>query len=255
MAFPLSRTAIKRLLSTAMVVLGILGGLALLPPSREMPDFSQWPAGDARKSRFFGYLQPLIEAENERVREQRGEVERLANLAAEDDLRWLGRRRLAALAEAYRVPHEDVPAIDVLDELRMRVDTVPLSLALAQAAKESGWGTSRFAREGYALFGERCFEAGCGIVPKARGKGLRHEVTRFDSPREAVASYVRNLNTHPDYATFRQHRANLRRTPSPHPGIDLAGTLMSYSERREDYIREVRQMIRFNGLAGLTADD
>jgi Bax protein len=130
------------------------------------------------------------------------------------------------------------------------VDAVPVSLALAQAAKESGWGTSRFAREGYALFGERCFETGCGMVPRARRKGLSHEVTRFDSPREAVASYVRNLNTHPDYAEFRQLRAKLRQAPSPHPGIDLAGSLTSYSERREAYVREIREMIRFNGLAG-----
>jgi Bax protein len=244
----------KRLLTAALVIIGILSSLALLSMSRDMPDFTEWPAGEARKTQFFGFLRPLVEAENARVLEQREDLERLAEAAAEDDLGWLGRRRLAALAESFGVPHEDVAVPEVIRELRLRVDTVPVSLALAQAAKESGWGTSRFAQNGHALFGERCFKTGCGMVPKARVAGLRHEVTHFDSAEEAVASYVRNLNTHPDYAEFRQRRAQLRRTPNPHPGIELAGSLSSYSERRDDYIREIRQMIRFNGLAGDAGD-
>ena len=109
MAFPMSRTAIRRLLSTAFAVVGILGGLALLPPSREMPDFSQWPAGDARKSQFFGYLQPLIEAENERVREQRGEVERLGanrRLCRLSEHGQRADRALGGLAKCRLIFHE-----------------------------------------------------------------------------------------------------------------------------------------------------
>jgi len=251
---PMPGFRVRGPLLAAIAVAGIAGGMTVLPGfspsgSQDLPDFTQWPAGPERKTRFFRYLRPLVEAENARILADRERLSRLAGQAARDRLSWLDRRRLRTLADDYDVPYVGVHPTTVVAQLLLRADAVPVSLALAQAAKESGWGTSRFAREGFALFGERCFEAGCGMVPRARRAGLKHEVTRFDSVREAVSGYIMNLNTHRDYEAFRQMRAQLRNQASPHPGIDLAGTLVSYSERREAYIREIRQMIRFNGLS------
>jgi Bax protein len=218
-----------------------------------LPDFSGWPAGEARKAQFVGFLRPLLEAENRRVLAER---ERLTTLAAELTQRppgWLERRWLLKLADAYRVDVADRKPTALLDELLLRVDAVPASLGLAQAAKESGWGTSRFALAGNSLFGERCFRAGCGVVPEARRPGLRHEVRAFTTPRAAVASYIRNLNTHPDYQALRERRAALRAAGSPITGLALATELLSYSERGETYVDEVRTLIRSNDLGGPTA--
>jgi Bax protein len=217
------------------------------PEPVTLPDFTQWPAGRTRKAEFFAFLRPLLEAENARIRAQRDRLERLAARAPED-LDRSDRAWLRDLAREYHLePAVDTPA-DQIEALRLRVDTVPVSLGLAQAAKESAWGTSRFAVEGNALFGQRCFEAGCGLVPERRRQGLSHEVRHFDSPATAVASYLRNLNTHRDYQTLRRLRAELRARGERVTGHRLAGTIARYSERRDAYIQEIRQMIHFNGL-------
>ncbi|MEZ5559585.1 MAG: hypothetical protein R3E86_13705 [Pseudomonadales bacterium] len=89
------------------------------------------------------------------------------------------------------------------------------------------------------------------MVPRRRRPGLRHEVQRFDSAAESVRGYLHNLNTHPDYEALRRARAALRAAGKPLTGTALAEHLVSYSERREDYIAEIRQMIRYNGLGAL----
>jgi Bax protein len=197
-------------------------------------------------------MRPLLEAENARVLADRQRLQRIAEHPA--DLGWLDRRRLVALAEAYRIEDPELSDSALVDELLLRVDAVPVSLGLAQAAKESGWGTSRFAAEGFNLYGQRCFDPGCGMIPKARKQGLRHELARFDSPSQGVASYLRNLNTHRDYAAFRQLRARLRNDGKPVLGAHLAETLVTYSERGNAYIRDIKQMIRVNGLSGSAVD-
>lgn len=234
-----------------------LASAALLPlrepPEPPLPDFSQWPAGEPRKDRFFAFLRPLLQAENARVLTQRQRLEAIAARTAPPsrrDARWL--RDLAA---EYDLAGADLEERALLAELLLRVDLVPTSLGLAQAAKESGWGTSRFARHGNALFGQRCFEAGCGLVPENRRPGLGHEVRDFPSPREAVASYLRNLNTHRDYEGLRRLRAQLRARGAPVTGFLLARTLDTYSERGDDYIEEIRQMIRFNELGPVESHD
>ena len=213
-----------------------------------LPDFSRWPAGEERKQAFFDFVRPLLEAENRRVLAQRRDVADLRERLAAGALGWRDRGRLARLARTYDLDPTTLPADELLAELWIRVDEVPVSLGLAQAAKESGWGTSRFAVAGNALFGERCFSAGCGVVPEARRPGLRHEVRAFATPRGAVAGYVNNLNTHPDYQRLREMRAELRESGDPLTGFELAETLQNYSERRDRYIREVRQLIRSNDL-------
>jgi Bax protein len=130
--------------------------------------------------------------------------------------------------------------------LLRRLDIIPADLALAQAAMESAWGRSRFAREGNNYFGQWCFSKGCGIVPEKRPAGARYEVQRFDSPAESVAGYMRNLNSHPRYTELRLIREKARAESADISGQQLAGGLHGYSAIGDTYIRTLRVLIRAN---------
>jgi Bax protein len=248
---PVPRLRARRswLLGGVGLALAVLVATLSLLSRKGMPDFREYEAGPDRKGEFLGFLRPMIEAENARVLEDRRRLEELAERA---DLGWLDRWWLDGLAGDYGLDPEESDDEALVEALRLRVDAVPVSLALAQAAKESGWGTSRFARKGYNLFGQRCYEPGCGLVPRSRDPGRRHEVAAFASPEESVASYVRNINTHDGYQGFREERARLRAAGQRLSGVLLADELDRYSERREDYIREVKRMIRVNDLEELS---
>lgn len=211
----------------------------------EMPDFGELPAGPERKDAFITFVAPLLQEENERVLETRARLERLdrATALAPDDVRWL-----AQVAERYEVPFDEGDPRAALDPLFLRVDAVPVSLGLAQAAIESGWGSSRFAREGYNFYGQRCYQAGCGIVPLRRAAGAVWEVASFESPRASVRSYLRNLNTFPAYESLRERRAQLRVSDEVLTGVELVDGLDSYSERGGDYLVDLRQVILANRL-------
>ena len=133
-----------------------------------------------------------------------------------------------------------------LQQLINKVDIIPEALVLVQAANESAWGTSRFAQQGYNFFGLWCFRAGCGFVPKNRNHGAVHEVAKFSQLAEATYTYMRNLNRHPAYQNFREIRSQLRTEQKPITGLALSQGLEKYSERGQDYIEELQQMIRFN---------
>ncbi len=200
---------------------------------------------DARKKAFFDYMRPIVRYYNQQILEDR---EWLQRVSESESLGWRARRRLRNLAEGYRIDTDSLAEEDVIAVLQRRVDAVPESLVLVQAAKESGWGRSRFAREGNALFGQWCFTKGCGMVPGNRGSGLRHEVESFDSVGESVESYLRNLNTHERYIGMRKARQKLRQQDGEVTGSELAAHLDDYSERRDAYIAEVQSMIRQNNL-------
>lgn len=249
-------TTLTVLGGAAMVIASVLvaGGFlsSVRGDDQVLPDFSQWPAGEVRKSRFFDYLRPLLEAENRRILEQREALRAMRDdLDARSGARLSSRqqRRLAALAEEYAIDEDaELTPRGLVTELLLRVDAVPVSLGLVQAAKESAWGTSRFAAHGNALYGQRCYDPGCGLIPEFRGADETYEVRAFDTPADAVSSYLRNLNTHPDYTELRRMRAELRSSDQPVTGFLLADALTSYSERGNDYIEEVREMIRYNEL-------
>jgi len=219
------------------------GAYALGP----MPDFAVIDDVREKKARFFAYLAPAVTRENQRIRGQREQL-----LAVYDALRDGGepdrkdRRLLRKLATEYRVTTEDDDWQRIAEDLLARVDVIPPRLALIQAAKESGWGTSRFARSANNLFGEWCFDEGCGMVPSSRAQGRRHEVESFDSVQDALASYLRNLNSHPSYAGLRERRAALRAAGEAPTALALADGLGRYSERGDAYVREVKSMIRHN---------
>jgi Bax protein len=203
-----------------------------------------------RKAEFFTFLGPILSEVNVDVRTQRQFLTDLSvQVEAGDAPSWLAGRRLKRIAEYYEVDSDDgAIATAVLPELLQRVDIVPRSLVFVQAAKESGWGTSRFAREGNNLFGQRCYSAGCGIAPTGVQPSARFAVAQFGSVKASVASYVRNLNTHPQYEGFRRLRKTLRDSDRNLTGIVLADSLLDYSERGEAYVSEIKAMIRQNSL-------
>lgn len=234
-----------------IVGLGVVLGLLLSSTSPRLPDFSTISDIPARKQAFFEFLTPVVEAENERVLEQRKRLVSLAErIRAGESPGWLERRWLGRLAEEYEVPwnydFSEAERLASLAMLERRVDAVPVPLALVQAATESGWGQSRFALEGNNLFGHWCYEPGCGLVPARRNQGAAHEVAAFDSISDSVSRYLHNLNTHAAYAPLRAIRARLRRQGESPTALALADGLVRYSERREEYVDEIKSVIRIN---------
>jgi Bax protein len=195
---------------------------------------------------FFRTLLPLVVVENERLRAERrwlAEVMRNGYLAT-----FAQRARLQRLLDAYGMERDAMIDADLLERLYRRIDVIPPGLVLAQAANESGWGTSRFSREVNNLFGEWTYRAEHGVVPLRRRDGASHYVRRFDSLRHSVRSYLNNLNRNRAYRSLRALRASLRRQGREPDALILAGGLARYSARGGAYVAEIRTMIRSNGL-------
>lgn len=209
-------------------------------------DLPQMQRAQERKAVFLRYMLPYILAANSRIREQRERLQSLqpkieqGQRLGEEEAMWL-----AALYEEYGVKTGD------LADLTMRVDTVPVSLALAQAAVESGWGTSRFAQEGNAPFGQWTSKDHAGMVPKERKAGMTHKVRAFESLQKSADSYLRNLNTHRAYRGLRQLRATFRKDGKPLDSLAIAGTLLAYSEKGATYVELLRHIIEKNELRAL----
>lgn len=156
---------------------------------------------------------------------------------------------LLQLAKKYKVSTEKGITGAVIDELLLRVDELPVSLAVAQAAEESGWGTSRFAVMGNALFGQWDF-SGKGIKPEQqREEKGNYGIARFDSPQDSVNAYMLNLNTHRSYTSLREHRDRLKKSGKRVTGYELARKLEKYSERGTAYVDSLHTIMRVNNLA------
>jgi Bax protein len=229
----------------ALAMLSLLAlALILSQNLRNLPDMQSIEDVDARKTAFFDFLAPIVESLNDDIMTQRA---RLTSIAAEfrkdGELSFFQEYRLKSLAQQYEVEWDESDPGTAIATLRRRIDMVPVSLVLVQAAKESAWGTSRFAREGNNLFGQWCFSAGCGIVPARRGKGARHEVRNFDSIEDAISAYLHNINTGEAYRKLRRIRAQLRSAGRQPDGRSLAEGLLNYSQRREAYVEEVKLML------------
>lgn len=212
------------------------------------PDFTAIEDVHTKKNEFFSYMLPMIRQSNEVIR-----MDRRFLYSVRDELR-LGLEvdsgvlnRLGELSKHYRIkPQSDL--LQQVNNLLVKVDVVPESLVLAQSANESGWGTSRFAREANNFFGVWCFSPGCGLEPLSRDEGLIHEVASYASVQQSVDAYIRTINTHRAYAELRQIRAESRAGDEIISGVALAEGLVRYSARGLDYVREIQQMIRVNNL-------
>ena len=214
-----------------------------------LPDFSEQQDVQTKKLRFFSFLLPLVDEENERLLDLRMRLSFI-----QDHVRWHrdidqeDKAWLLEVVEEFRIPDVDIHSDEFWETALRRVDAVPDHLVLAQAANESAWGTSRFAREGNNLFGQWCFRKGCGLVPLDRPAGATYEVARFESVSHSIGSYMHNLNTGRTYRELREIRAAARQQGRQPDAVDMAGGLLSYSERGEDYIKELRAMIRYNAV-------
>ncbi len=211
-----------------------------LPKFAEIKDIKQ------KKKQFFAFIKPAISSENQRIlqlRKQllpiREKLQQAQPITADENL------LIQKLTEKYKLKKQ-LPPIEKIKELITRVDAVPNELILVQAANESAWGTSRFARIGLNFFGIWCYKKGCGMVPNGRDEGLKHEVAAFDSVENAVQHYLFNINTNPAYRVFRIIRAQLRQQNKPLSPQILATGLLPYSERGTDYVLEISEMIRHN---------
>lgn len=231
-----------------IAIVGSLIGLVLLIwlLSPSSPNFSKFAAGDERKQAFISYFVPLIKAKNTEILKDRATAIALRNNST--TLGFFDRRSAHSLAEDYAIREFDEGNTQHWNELLNRVNTVPPSLALAQAANESAWGTSRFAQEGNNYFGQWCFQPGCGLIPKSRTAGKTHEVAKFSSPAQSVQAYIDNLNRNSAYESLRSLRAQRAEKSGSYSGIELANGLLKYSERGQDYVIEIQSMIRINQL-------
>lgn len=248
-------TALLLLLGMAALVIGVQrwaemgrSSVESLPPITVFPDFAAIENVDVKKQQFFDYLQDYIGAENDRLLALRAEVAQLRDAAAQGSLSGEQTARLEEIAESYLVEMEELSREALFTILMRRVDVLPPSLVLAQAATESAWGTSRFALEGNNLFGQWCYVEGCGLVPLRRIDGATHEVRSFDSVTGSVRGYFKNINTHPSYRHLRELREAMRRRAEPLDPIVLASGLGRYSERGDSYVDEVQTLIQQNGL-------
>ena len=191
-----------------------------------------------RKEFFIQIVLPLILQENNNIRLDR---KRLFNIINKNNNSKLEKKWLNKKYKQYGIPSKD------LSTLKIRMDEIPVSLAIAQAAKETGWGTSRFAQEGNALFGQWTW-SGEGLKPKEADENEGHKVMKFNVLQASVRAYQRNLNTHKTYKEFRLARAQLRDSGRPLDSLILAQYLDEYAETGQEYVKILRKIIEQNNL-------
>ena len=191
-----------------------------------------------RKNLFIQIVLPLILEENNRIRVDRKKLFSILNknINSNVEKRWINKK-----FKQYGVVNKD------LSTLKIRMDIVPVSLAIAQSAKETGWGTSRFALEGNALFGQWTWE-GEGIKPSGADTNSTHKVMKFKVLKASVRAYIRNLNTHRSYMSFRRERAEQRDNFEKFNSLELADHLDKYAETGKEYVKILKQIIKQNSL-------
>ncbi len=191
-----------------------------------------------RKDFFIQIILPLIIKENNNIKLDRKTLFNIINKSnnTNSEKQWLDKKY-----KQYGVKFKD------LSTLKIRMDEIPVSLAIAQAAKETGWGTSRFAQEGNALFGQWTW-SGEGLKPKDAKKGEDHKVMKFNILQASVRAYQRNLNTHSTYKDFRKARAKFRDSNKSLDSVELSKYLIKYAETGNQYVEVLQKIIQQNNL-------
>ena len=207
--------------------------------ARTIPAIHLEAYGNAQKQSFINLVLPLIVASNNELLQRRSAVREAAKTN--------NRQLLEQWATLYLIDTSDLDDVKLVELLMRRVDTVPVALALAQAAVESGWGTSRFALQGNALFGQWAWRSSAGMRPLDASN--KHAVVRsFGTLMESVRAYMHNLNTHQNYRRFRIARLNLKSEPESIKASELALHLDSYAEIGMDYVQKLLAIISSNDL-------
>jgi Bax protein len=207
-----------------------------------LPNFKKYRNVSKKKKAFFDFLYPIIRDENQVLLEMRWRLLRDIDWTLPQHAEWL-----VALGESYRVA-EGSSINETRLQLLEKVDVVPPSLAMAQAAKDSLWGTSRFATAANNLYNHRCYSRGCGIVPKNRGRGSTYEMQKYVDVGGSVANYIHVLNSRPKHREFRRLRRVAREEARFVYGDELAFGLTSYSSRGDAYVANLQSAIRVNEL-------
>lgn len=207
--------------------------------SRHIPANHFELTGDAQKQSFIKLVLPLILAANDELLQRRKTIEAAAQVN--------DRKKLDQWAVLYRIESENFDDIGLAERLLRRVDTIPVALALAQAAVESGWGTSRFAQQGNALFGQWAWTESAGMRPLA-ASNERAVVRSFGSLFESVRAYMHNLNTHQNYSRFRDARYHLRPQAEAVKASRLATYLDSYAEIGQAYVKKLLAVMSSNNF-------
>lgn len=250
---------IKKIIGHSFL-LYILGGFAIAlflssPTSHTLfskqftvktPPFASIENIKEKKIAFIRFLSPLADKENKRISIIREELYYIQHKIM--NKKKLTRREHRDVSEKYSRYdiNTELSNKEKIQALLVRVNIIPHSLVVAQAAIESGWGTSRFSREAHNYFGQWCYKKGCGITPSRRAQSASHEVKKFDSAYASVAGYMFNINTHRAYKSLRETRAKLQKSQQSIDGIRLAEDLISYSELGEAYVKKVKNMINSN---------
>ena len=201
-------------------------------------DLNNLQSVQLKKETFIKIVLPLIVAENEKILDDREKLKTISEkkFTTELEKQWLRQKLLE-----YKVKKADI------NQLMIRMDIIPVSIALAQAAKESGWGTSRFALEGNAIFGQWTWD-GQGIAPLKRDGDKNHKILKFPILRASVKAYKNNLNTHKSYVKFRDKRRKLREKNLVITGLVLSDTLKNYAQTGSEYTKTLNQIITQNSL-------
>ncbi len=201
-----------------------------------------------KKEKFIISILPHIVQENEKIRVKRKRLLEIRGfLVFYKTLNTKDRQYLESLATEYKINTLNKHKIDIIAILLEYVDVIPNSIVLAQAANESGWGTSRFATEFNAFFGEYTFDTRQGVVPTYRDSGEKYLIKFFSAMNESVISYFRNLNTHPAYKEFRETRKNLRNNNLSIDPLNLIKYLKPYA-KDQNYIKTIESIIKTNNL-------
>ena len=196
---------------------------------------------EERKLYFVSKMLPIIEDVNNEILNKRKQVFSIDRKLKTNSLTVLDADTLKRLFREYKIKNNDI------NELKKRVDIIPVSLVLAQAAIESGWGTSRFALEGNAMFGQWTWSKN-GIEPTDKNKNQNHKILKFSMLRSSVKAYKNNLNTHNGYKEFREKRAELRKNNKKISGLKLVNYLHNYAATGKNYTKILQKIIEQNRL-------
>jgi len=202
--------------------------------SLKAPEFDKIEDVQEMKQTFFNYLLPEINKKN-------NEIQLIRKKVIKKDL---SKEELTKLYKKYRI-NEDSEIAALLE----KIDIIPPSLVLSQAALESNWGRSRFAKFYHNYFGLWCFERGCGVIPKKRDKGDTHEVAKFSSPEKAIDFYFLSINRNKSYEVLRKIRQDKRSKNQSISGLSLSEGLTDYAEIGYEYVERIRRVITSNELS------
>ncbi len=232
--------------SKLLFIVALFFSQALLYGAGLPSAYYQMDDNTKQKEEFIRYMKVLVDKSNEEIRKDREFITGFFTKAVPDAFRGLNQQNvgyLISLRNKYGVEN-----LFDRDEYYKRIDVVPVSLAIAQAALESGWGKSRFAREANNLFGHWTY-SGVGLMPQNRLPGKTHMIRIFSSLQKSVNGYMLNLNTNIAYEDFRNRRLKARNEGKNYTGMEAAKTMIHYSELKGEYIKMVQEMIEQNNLA------